>query len=241
MSKLIGDAVHDSDMERFIAQKHKFGNDPIHVGDIVEFLDFKSEGSYPNIMHQPYIRTCKVMPHEKIEIPEEDKEYWGEGVKYYPINENEFEVNWKEDDKSHTFLNAKKKYLRKPISKDAVRDGLIKSYPDVEFPHVPDSSVLLQQEVERLQREVEMLQTEKYKTHLIEVDRLQKEAEKLTLFMNEMNGLKLFKKGDDEFDLIDEALYCATRYWYDHEKEEDKDNLNKLDIYAIIIKNNLNA
>ncbi len=112
--KLIGDAVHDSDMQRYIAEKYKFGNDPIDVGDVVEFLDFKSEGRYPNITYQPYIHTCKVMPHAQIEIHARDQEYWGEGVKYYPRNEDEFEVKWEEGGKTHTHLNAKKKYLRLP-------------------------------------------------------------------------------------------------------------------------------
>ena len=139
--KLIGDAVHNSDMEHYIAEKYKFGNDPINVGDVVEFLDFKTEGRYPNITYQPYIHTCKVIPHAQIEIPEEDQGYWGEGVKYYPRKEDEFEVKWEEwqerdgRSKTHTFLNAKKKYLRLPRNYRSptlreIKEAQQKTHPD---------------------------------------------------------------------------------------------------------------
>ena len=74
------------------------------------------------------------------------------------------------------------------------------------------------------------------KKHWEEVARLQQEVEKLTLLVNEINGLKLIKRKDKEFALIDDALYCAAKYWYDHEKEEDRDSLNEIEICAIIIK-----
>ena len=74
------------------------------------------------------------------------------------------------------------------------------------------------------------------KKHYEEVARLQQEVEKLTLLVNEINGLTLIKKGNNEFSLIDEALYCAGKYWYDHEKKEDRDSLNEIEICAIIIK-----
>ena len=54
--------------------------------------------------------------------------------------------------------------------------------------------------------------------------------------MNEIHGLTLIKKGDEEFSLIDDALYCAGKYWYDHGKEDYTDSLNELEICAIIIK-----
>ena len=44
-----------------------------------------------------------------------------------------------------------------------------------------------------------------------EVVRLQQEIDKLTLLVNEINGLKLSKSDDDECLTIGEALYCAGR------------------------------
>ena len=79
------------------------------------------------------------------------------------------------------------------------------------------------------------------KKHLEEeVVRLQQEVKKLTLLVNEINGLTLIKKGNEVFDLIDDALYCAGKYWYDNEKQEENDSLNEIEILAIIIKNNQN-
>ena len=69
-----------------------------------------------------------------------------------------------------------------------------------------------------------------------EVYRLQQEVEKLTLLVNKINGLTLIKNGNEEFDLIDDALYCAGKYWYDNQKQEDNDSLEKIEILAIIIK-----
>ena len=83
-------------------------------------------------------------------------------------------------------------------------------------------------------------QQEIRKKYFEEVARLQQELknklEKLTLVVNEINGLKLVKEKDKEFDIISEALYCARRYWYDNGNEEYMNELDELDICAIIIK-----
>ena len=62
------------------------------------------------------------------------------------------------------------------------------------------------------------------------------EVNKLTSIVNKINGLKLVKKNDKEFTIIDEALYCAARYWDDNKKEEYRYELEEFDICAIIIK-----
>ena len=74
------------------------------------------------------------------------------------------------------------------------------------------------------------------KKHYEEVARLQQEVEKLTLLVNEINGLTLIKTGNEEFGLIDDALYCARKYWYDNEKQDYTDSLNEIEILAIVIK-----
>jgi len=65
------------------------------------------------------------------------------------------------------------------------------------------------------------------------------EVNKLTLIVNKINGLKLVKKNDKEFTIIDEALYCAAKYWYDNGKEEYMNELEEFDICAIIIKKDI--
>ena len=77
------------------------------------------------------------------------------------------------------------------------------------------------------------------KKHYKEVARLQQEVEWVEGLVNEIHGLTLIKKGNEEFSLIDDALYCAGKYWYDHGEEGFMNELEELDIHAIIIKNNL--
>ena len=71
-----------------------------------------------------------------------------------------------------------------------------------------------------------------------EIIRLNQEVKKLNLLVNKINGLKLVKSGDKEFNLIDDALYCAGKYWcYYCDREEDCDILRNLNfvIMGIII------
>ena len=44
------------------------------------------------------------------------------------------------------------------------------------------------------------------------------------------------KEKDKNFDIISEALYCARCYWYDNGNEKYMNELDELDICAIIIK-----
>ena len=69
-----------------------------------------------------------------------------------------------------------------------------------------------------------------------EVDWLQYEVEKLTLLVNKINGLKLIKPGNEEFSLIDDALFSAGEYWKYDINENYYDSLLEVEIYAIIIR-----
>ncbi len=46
-----------------------------------------------------------------------------------------------------------------------------------------------------------------------EYTQMQKEVEKLKLLVDEISGLKLVKKRDGEFSLIDDAMYCAQKLY----------------------------
>ena len=74
------------------------------------------------------------------------------------------------------------------------------------------------------------------KKHWEEVARLQQEVEWVEGLVNEIHGLTLIKKGNEEFSLIDDALYCAGKYWYDHDAHDYTDSLKEIEICAIIIK-----
>lgn len=65
--------------------------------------------------------------------------------------------------------------------------------------------------------------------------RLENEVKKLKLIVDKIKGLKLVTQDDDDFSLIEEALYTARRYWYDNLNNAYCREIDHLDIHAVIL------